>query len=785
MVSFKSKYLILFFIFSFAISSYTIAQENIRIVQSFDNDWLFLKSDVENAQNPEFDDTSWRKLNVPHDWSIEGPYDRTNPTGRGGGYLPAGIGWYRKQFTIPSDYKNRRVFIEFDGIMANSDVYINGQHIGKRPYGYISFSYELTDHINYGQDNNNVLAVRVDNSQQPSSRWYSGAGIYRHVRLVITEPIHIAHWGVFVSTPAVVQNQSIVRIQTKIENQSDAQQNLKLKTIILDSAGKQIEEKEDSKIINTNSSVDFDQVCIVKNPELWDINNPNLYKVINKVFIGDKLVDDNLTAFGIRKTEWKPDSGFWLNDRNLKIKGVCLHHDAGGLGTAVPLSAWERRLKILKSLGVNAIRVGHSPFAPEFYDLCDKLGFLVMDETFDTWTVAKPNGEKGYNLYFKDNWEMDTRDLILRDRNHPSIIIYSIGNEIRDQLSSEIGMQTALGLRDTIKKVDSTRPVTLAVFRPNQYHVYDSGFSELLDIVGQNYRENELIAAHQSKPERIVIGTENQHNRQTWLVLRDNAFMSGQFLWTGIDYLGEADWPNITWGTALLDRTGTPRYLGYERQSWWSEKPMVHIVRLETITQPGSTEIEHVSNYTPLNSDSYTNCNLEIYSNCEQVELFLNDESLGTKPRNADDSPQTWSMPYKPGILKAIGKNNSRKVAEHILQTAGEPAKVQLSVERNELKNEWNDCLYVTVTIVDKYGITCPWCDNLITFDLEGPGIIAAVDNGDITSHEPYQAKQRKAYQGSCIAIIKATADSGDIIISAKSSGLTEASVTIKVAPAL
>jgi beta-galactosidase len=748
-----------------------------RIIMNFDNDWRFLKGDATGAENQTFDDSAWRKLDVPHDWSIEGPYDKDNPTGRGGGYLPAGIGWYRKSFTVSETGSKSKYFIEFDGIMANSDVWINGFHLGKWPYGYSSFSYDLSPHLKYGKGEKNIISVRADNTNQPASRYYAGAGIYRHVRLVITNPVHIEQWGVYAKVTQITERKALLSIQTTIVNESSSSAPVILKTTILDPKGKIVKSQESKANIKAGQSFMLEQSFEVTEPRLWDLNNPNLYKAVSGIRGSKNLIDEQDNTFGIRESKFEAATGYWLNGRNIKIKGVCLHHDGGGLGSAVPLRVWERRLELLREAGVNAIRTGHNPFAPEFYDLCDRMGFLVMDETFDTWTAAKPNGEKGYNLFFTQWWEKDTRNMVLRDRNHPSIILYSVGNEIRDNLNDSTGFKRYKDQQDLIHQLDPGRPVTMALFRPNVSKVYSNGFVERMDIVGQNYRESELVALHQDKPELKKIGAENGHGLAEWLILRDNPFISGQFLWTGIDYLGEALWPAISWDKALFDRTGGWKQPGYQRQSWWAEKPVVHIVRKNDNAGIG----EWVADWTPVDEGTYDNAIVEVYSNCEEVELFLNDKSLGNKTKPKDDSPRSWEVTYERGILKAVGKNNRNVVATKELKTAGAPSKIILTADKIKIANNWDDVSYVTASVVDADGIVCPNADKLISFTISGSGIISAVDNGDTNSHEPYQAAERHVFKGKCVAVIKAKSSSGKITISAASSGLTTGTLSIGI----
>lgn len=755
----------------------------IRLTDSFERDWKFIQQDAEEAQAVDFDDSAWRTVRIPHDWSIEGPFDRDNPTGRGGAYLPAGIGWYRKTFTLPAEYEGRRVYIEFDGIMANSDVWINGAHVGRRPFGYVSLVYDLTDHIKFGGDN--VIAVRADNSVQPASRWYTGAGIYRHARLTIVDPVHVSPWGVFVTTPEITDDKAAVKIRTKVLNRSDREREITLQSRVLDPHGREVVRAQSTRLIPAGAAEEFTQQGDAANPLRWDIDSPRLYRVETALLEKGRVLDDGVsTPFGIREFEFKADTGFWLNGRNLKIKGVCLHHDAGGLGAAVPAAAWERRLKELKKIGVNGIRTAHNPFDPTFLDLCDRLGFVVLHEVLDTWTAAKNHAEKGYNLYFNDWWQKDTADTVLRDRNHPSIILYSAGNEIRDNLRSEEGFEQFTALRDLYHQLDPTRPVTMAVYRPNQFRVYDSGFAELMDVVGQNYRVREILRAHRQKPERKILSTENSHDRDSWLDLRDNAFYAGQFLWTGIDYLGESDWPQVVWSEALLDRTAAWRPRAFQRQSWWSDKPMVHIARRESVSGGGGVRSgagELCSNWTPRDFDAYDEAVVEVYSNCEEVELFLNGESQGSKLLPDDASPRVWEMYFEEGAIRAEGRSGGETVAVHELKSAGDPVAIKLSVDREQLQNEWDDVAAVTVTVVDEEGAACPWADEMITFDVSGPGEIVAVDNGDPISRDAFRGNQRRTYHGQCIAVIRAAAPDGTIEIKATAENLESDTLTIRI----
>jgi beta-galactosidase len=776
--------------------------------------WQFLPADAPGAEQPSFDDRAWRTVDLPHDWSIEGPFAETNATRGAGGFLPGGVGWYRKHLPLPDLFSNRCVFVEFDGVMANSDVWINGLHLGHRPYGYVSFSYELTGHLNPGSQDN-VLAVRADTSAQPASRWYSGAGIYRHVRVVVLNPIHIAPRGVFVTTPQVSAAEAMVRVETIVTNRSGSPRLLNVRTMVIAPDGKMVATNEMAMEFPGVPHCGVTQQLVIPHPRLWNLDAPGLYQAVSEVCEGEMVLDRQTTPFGIREFHFDADTGFWLNGKNFKIKGVCVHHDGGAFGAAVPLGVWEERLKTLKSLGVNAIRTAHNPPAPEFLDLCDRMGFLVMDEFFDCWTVAK--NPYDYHLYFNEWSKTDERDTILRDRNHPSIILYSVGNEIHDTPKAELAKGILQGLVETAHAADPTRPVTQALFRPNVSGDYTNGLADLLDVIGTNYRDNELLAAQRARPSRKIIGTEQRHDRQTWLWLRDNPSHSGQFLWSGIDYLGESRrWPVIAASSGLLDRTGAPKPMAFERASWWlaeSNRPMVYLTRRIATnavgpTDPGYEPIQQDAlrrpqvlfpDWTPKNSQPHDE-NVEVYSNCQDVELFLNGKSLGAKPLPADATPRVWKVAWASGILKAVARDNGKVVATDELRTAGKPAKILLSIGRadlligrdaqqrvptaqTQLPFDWNAVAFVRATVVDKYGVVVPSANDLISFAISGPGTIAAVDSANNTSHEPFQATERHAFQGRCVAFVKATAPSGKITLTASAPGLKSGKVAIKAGP--
>ena len=547
-----------------------------------------------------------------------------------------------------------------------------------------------------------------------------------------------------------------------------------------------------SQMLTAGASAEFDQDIAVASPQLWNLDRPVLHRALIRVIAGKTVIDEEETAFGIREFHFDAATGFWLNGRNIKLKGVCLHHDASAFGAAVPLRAWERRFEILKELGVNAVRTAHNPPSPEFLDLCDHMGLLVMDEMFDCWTMAKNPGD--YHLYFNEWSRIDARDTVRRDRNHPSIILYSAGNEIRDTPKADLAKQILKGLVDVFHEADPTRPVTQGLFRPNVSHDYDNGLADLLDVIGTNYRDLELLAAHKVNPARKIVGTEQGHDRPIWLAARDNPQHAGQFIWSGIDYLGESrQWPMISSNFGLLDRTGTPRPLAFERQSWWSDKPMVYLARRVApnsiaVGDPGYEVLPNLrqqvlfSDWTPRKLDAHEE-QIEVYSNCEQVELFVNGKSLGAKTLPRDASPRIWTVTFEPGTIKAVGSNAGKVAAVYELRTAGKAVRINVSADRLELAPAWDDLSYVTITVVDSNGVLVPIAGELISFKVTGPGIIAAVDSGDNAGHESFQGKQRLAYQGRCFAIVRASAGSGRIILTAEAGGLAGGSITIQTVP--
>ena len=766
----------------------TLGETPVRTVVDFNGDWKFLQGDQANAEQPAANDTSWRAVSVPHDWSIAGPVDAKNPSGPGGGFFPTGAAWYRKTFSLPAKEAHRHAYIVFDGVMANSDVWINGFHLGHRPSGYVSFFYELTGHLRFGPGVHNVLAVRCDTSSQPASRWYEGAGIYRPVRLVLMQDVHLEPWSTIVTTPVVSAGRAMVRVESTVVNDSGMVQGAKLAVYVIapdgSAAGMFVLPPQ---TLAPGARAKFSGECPLSSPQLWDLDNPSTYRVLVSVRSrpdlrrADSITDDEEIPFGIREFHFDAATGFWLNGRNFKIKGAAIHADGGAVGIAVPTAIWERRLNALRALGVNAIRTAHNPPSPEFLDLCDRMGFLVMDELFDCWTVGK--NPYDYHLEF-DKWSsIDARDTVRRDRNHPSVILWSAGNEIRDTPQTELAHGILARLLAVFHENDSTRPVTQALFRPNVSHDYENGLADMLDVVGQNYRENEILAAHAQKPSRTILGTENSHDRAVWLALRDHAPYSGQFLWAGLDYLGEAgQWPLISRSNGLLDRTGIPHPRGLERQSWWAAAPNIHIARRVAASERGAVDPGYESvpraareplllDWTPGNTAPHDE-SVEIYTNCEEAELFLNGNSLGRQNLHTDASPLTWTVHYAPGSLKAVGYRQGKPVAEDQLRTAAKAARVLLSSERKTLSLDRSDVLLVTATAVDDAGVPVPEASNQIKFSVSGPGRIVATDNGSTADHEPFSLSQHRLFGGRAIAIVQATASAGAIQVTVSAEGL-------------
>jgi beta-galactosidase len=764
-----------------------------RTTQDFDAGWLFSKGDFASAMMPAFDDHGWQPVTMPHDWSSDGPFRADFASGNG--YAPGGLGWYRKHFFVPENFSNQCVSVEFDGIYDFSEVWMNGQFVGARPDGYSSFHCDLTPFVKFGGDN--VVAVRVDHSRFADSRYYTGSGIYRNVRLVVADKLHVAHWGVCVTTPKVKTDSATVRIEATVEDNSGVEKSFSLETEILAPDGTLVKlSAVRGKTLKREAQI------VIQKPQLWNLNDPKTYRVVSKIISDGKTLDEVTTPFGIREFHFDADRGFFLNGNNLKIKGVCLHHDAGPIGAAVPDKVLERRLLALKEIGVNAIRTSHNPPDPALLDLCDRLGFLVMDEAFDEFTPAKNKwvtgrndgvaSHFGYGEIFNEWAVKDISDLVRRDRNHPSIILWSIGNEIdyandpfsHPVLGAEYRPQNpraenlvplAKPLIAAVKALDRTRPVTAALANVAMSDAV--GLAALLDADGYNYQEARYAADHKKYPQRILYGSENSHQYNAWQAVLTNDFIAGQFLWTGADYLGEANaWPNRASGAGLLDLCGFKKPLGWFRQSLWSDQPMVYLC-----VSSGFGGRRGFGGMESWNWRTNSTVAVQCFANCPQVELSLNGKIIGTeKMSEAVNGVLRWEIPFEPGTLKAIGRDeNGRELCRYLLQTAGTPARIELLPDTKQLRADGKDVCHVEFRIVDAQGVRAPDAGSEVSFALTGPGNILGLGNGDANSVEDCKANTHRAFQGRGLAILQTTAAPGDITVQATAPGLEPASVTL------
>jgi beta-galactosidase len=801
----RKTYLVVFVLF--VIGSVCFANSRPGKTVSFNQDWRFNLGDVANAQEAGFDDSKWRQLDLPHDWSIEGEFSENAPSGTGGGALPGGLGWYRKTFTIPATAKGKLIFVEFDGVYRNSEVWLNGHYLGKRPYGYSTFEYELTPYLNFGAKPN-VIAVKIDNSQQPNSRWYSGSGIYRNVWLTTLDPVHVEHWGTYVTTPQVNSQSATVVLKTQVQNGSKSAVPVNLTTIIQDANGKEVARHTEKDVAAKDQHATVSQTLKVSSPVLWSDERPYVYKVVSQLDQGGRIVDRYDTPLGIRTFKFDVAKGFFLNGKSLKIRGVCDHHDLGSLGAAVNTRAIERQLEMLKAMGVNGIRTSHNPPAPELLDIADRLGFIVMDEAFDMWKIEKTKYD--YHLDWDEWHKRDLEDMVLRDRNHPSVIIWSIGNEVMEQWNNNpAGGTIARELKAIVRNLDPTRPITSAtngVSRDNKVIMEGD-----LDLVGTNYAHGKLPEFAKMFPGRAIIGSETNsslHMRgsyampsdeilrwprdekdilkvsptyecssydnstanwgsaheETWKLVKNHDFFSGMYIWTGWDYIGEPTpfpWPAVSSYFGIIDLAGFPKDPFYFYQSEWTNTPVLHVFP-HWNWKPGE-KVDVVA----------------YFNNADEVELFLNGRSQGTKRKQGDDMHVFWRLSFEPGTLKAVSRKNGQVVLSREVRTAEGPAKIVLTPDRPTIKADGIDLSFVTVKVVDKNGTLVPLADNLVKFEVVGPGSIAGVDNGNQISHESFKGNQRKAFHGMALAIIQAKPKAGRIVLKATADGLAPASVVI------
>ena len=810
-------------------SSYVETRYHERLV----SDWFFALTDTIDAYEIDFDDSNWRVLNLPHDWAIEGDFSQDNPSGVGGGALPGGMGWYRKTITMTEADLKGRVFLQFDGIYMNGTVFVNGIKEGQRPYGYTSVIYDVTPDLKVGD---NVIAVRVDNTDQPNSRWYSGCGIYRNVWLTKTNRIHVAPYGVWVRTPLVNKSKADVLVTTTVQNSNDFGVDVDVCTTIRDNNGRQVASEVGTLHVEAQSSADIDQNIRIANPLLWDVNNPALYTAYTVLKENGNSLDNCETTFGVRSFYFDPSSGFILNDRNLKLNGVCLHHDLGCLGAAVNTRAIERQLQMMQEMGCNAIRCTHNPPAPELLDLCDKMGLLVIDESFDMW--RRPKTERDYARFFDDWHERDLVDLIRRDRNHPSIIAWSIGNEVLEQWdetstetadAQQANIDVAMGrgaknssgdqltpgallcrqLVDIVRKVDPTRFVTAGC---NAVEPTNNLFkANALDLIGFNYHNDNFDSVpyiYKNKPFYVSESNsalmtrgyykmpstktyimpkdwmfssddpsvscssyDNCHvpwgssHERTLIQVRDNDFISGQFVWTGFDYIGEPtpySWPARSSYFGIVDLAGLPKDVYYLYQSeWQSDKTVLHLFP-HWNWKPG----EEVDIWC-------------YYNNADEVELYLNGQSQGISKKSDNILHAYWRLNFEPGQLRVVSRKDGKQVAEQTINTADQPAAIRLTPDRTRMHSDGDDLCFVKVEVVDKDGNLCPNAQNLVNFSVEGTATVEGVDNGSPFSHERFKASCRKAFYGKCMVVLRSNGNPGNARLVASSDGLTSAEVTL------
>jgi len=770
----------------------------------FNNDWKFHLGDVPGSQQPQATDKDWRALTLPHDWAIEGPYSEQWASATA--FLPGGVGWYRKSFSVPASFRNKKVFIYFDGVYKNSEVWLNGHSLGKRPSGFASFQYELTPYLS--ATGPNVLAVRVDHHEAADSRWYTGSGIYRNVYLLATAPVHIRPWGVAFTTPTVSASAATGRVAVTFVNASAKAATVTVTSTLLDTKGQAVATAKQTVAAKPGADATATLTFPIKQPALWSVDHPNLYRLRTTLEVAGQPTDEVTEEVGVRSIRFDANQGFFLNGENMKLKGLCIHDDAGALGVAVPPEVWERRLKLLKAGGCNSLRMSHNPHADYLYQLCDRLGFLVMDEAFDEWEHGKNKWVAGWNVgtpaqfgsheYFKEWGEHDLRDMVLRNRNRPSIIMWSIGNEIdypNDPYSHEV-LNTgrnpqiygkgylpnhppaaemgpiAKRLVAVAKQADSSRPITAALAGVVMSNFTD--YPAALDLVGYNYQEFRYPEDHKQYPNRIIYGSENGMARDAWTAVDSNAYVSAQYLWTGIDYLGEAGkWPQRANGAGLLDMAGFPKPEYYLRQSLWTSAPMLYLVAAEA-PAAGATGRRPRGTAT-WNWPAATQVRVSAYTTNETTELFLNGQSLGKKTGRQP----TWDVPYAAGELSAKGYRNDKVVSEMKLQTAGAPAAIQLTPDRRTLPTKTRGLAQLEVTIVDEAGRLVPTATDEITVALSGPARLLGIENGDLANHDAPTTPQHRAHLGHLLVYVQATG-AGPIGVTLTAPGLRVAKTELR-----
>lgn len=802
----KLLFIILFAIASFGVSSKDAPSSKNR--ELFDFDWKFTLGDFPAASQADFDDKNWRLLDVPHDFSIEHPFDSLNATNSGGGFAYSGIGWYRKQFTLDKTTQNKKIFILFEGVYRNSEVWINGHYLGIRPYGYSSFYYDLTPHLKPAGEKN-VIAVRVNTSEQMNSRWYTGSGIYRHVWLLTTGKVHFDEWGVFAQTKKATKEQAQVSLNIELINEHSESKTCEIITSLINIDGKKACDVHSETTIPAGDSVKISQELSLNNPILWSINNPYLYTLRVEVKSKGETLDSYTVPFGIRTSRFDPNKGFLLNGEHIKLKGTNNHHDGGPLGSACMDHTFERQLQILKAMGCNALRMSHNPPAPELLNAADRLGFVVLDEIFDEWEKGKT--KFGYAPVFKEWYERDVKNWIKRDRNHPSVVAWSIGNEVPEQWDSIKGPEIGKKILAAARKYDTTRPFTIGA--DGVPGLNKSGLGEMLDMVGYNYQESMYKNDHERYPKRVIFGTETlmypyhpgncwqMHTYPQWLATLKDDYIAGEFIWTGFDYIGEGGigevvnecgkkfswpwWPSRGASCGLADMCGFEKPGYFFRKAIWNDQPELYVA---VETDSSAKKWSNCSFWSWPKVESHWNHEHEgdtlavhVYTNIPDVELKLNGKSLGSKHWNLQEQAfLIWNIPYKKGTLEAIGTLPNGEKKSFKVQTAGKPAKIKLIADKQKLKADKQDVSYVKVFLVDEHDIPVPFGDNIIEFEVTGAGTLNGVGNGNVKSHTSLKGKTMEAYLGKCLAVIQSGNKKGSITLIARSKGLPDSKIEIQ-----
>ncbi|WP_338733543.1 sugar-binding domain-containing protein [Mangrovimonas cancribranchiae] len=826
------KALVFSFLLSLFNTSYLLAQVNFGKAETINHSWKFSLDNVEKGESTDLNDSNWKTVNLPHDWSVKGQLSPTLASATG--YLPGGIGWYRKHITIPSNRKGEKVYLYFEGVYNRSEVFINGHSVGKRPNGYISFMYDVTSFINYGQDN--IVAVKVDHSKSADSRWYTGSGIYRNVWLVYANPIHIAQWGVY-AYPKKLKKGYNLNIEVDVLNQTNTAASLTIVNELLSPEGKRVAIQSEKLNIKENQSDTLKTTINVKKPELWHISSPKLYTLNTKVLKEGELIDESNTKTGFRQFTFNSNTGFALNGTSMKVKGVCLHHDGGVLGAAVPKEVWKRRLLQLKKIGVNAIRTSHNPQAPDVYELCDELGLLVLNEAFDEWEYPKRKWIEGWNVGtpgyqgsydFFDEWaEKDLANMVKRDRNHPSIFAWSIGNEVdypNDPYSHPVldgGSDTgftqpifggykkeapdamrlgkiAKRLVKVVKTYDTSRPVTAGLAGVAMSNQTEYPFT--LDITGYNYTESLYDHDHVLYPNRVIFGSENRHELEAWNAVIERDFVFGQFLWTGIDYLGESgSWPSRGFYSGLLDFGGFIKPRGFFRQALWTNKPMSYLGTYVSPLNGGDGELQDVWSQLNASKDkvkdekpsmdawpiwNYKNQQLirvVCYTNAPQAVLVLNNTIVGERQNNNNDTGILyWDIPYQEGTLEVIGMDlQGNEISHDAIKSSKRPYAIKIVNGDKQINT--NGVAQITIQVVDENGVPVMISDDEVTCHIKGDATLLGLEASNNTDMSDYTDNKHRVYHGRMIAYIKAGASKEDILVTFTSPWLKSAKKTITV----